>query len=53
MMDFKEFADLIKILNDKHCNRSDLKVLITRSRGNDIFCLMDDDSNVIEHFRMI
>ena len=52
MMDFKSFAGIIKTMDDKYSDRTDLKVMITRSSGWDIFCLMDNDSNVVEHFRM-
>ena len=52
MMDFKIFAGIIKEMNDKYGERTDLKVMITRSSRRDIFCLMDNDSNVVEHFKM-
>ena len=53
MMDFKSFAGIIKKMDDKYGERTDLKVMITRSSGRDLFCLMDNDSSVVEYFRMI
>ena len=52
MMDFKSFASIIKTIDDKYGDRTDLKVMITRLSRTDIFCLMDNDSNVVEYFRM-